>query len=663
MVPVYACIKFHPKRRNIGGKVLFGHHTVDKTMDEHLQELAALAIDPQTLVFLDTNILAYLYKLHEAARQEFFAWSDETLSAGRLVVPAWVASEYLSRVTSKTLDSYTPKSREPSQARSAMDALYETANLFVDDPLLGRMKYPGNRAAYLAGFRQSIDALDQYLRAFNHQFDAGVIHQQIVDHLSLAILDSDLAALCARTSQEGGIRFEHRLPPGFRDGSKEENRFGDLIIWLEILDKAASSAATFPKVLFVTNDEKSDWVYTPKMRKEVVGGKRKTIGNSDPEIKLADPRLVAEFQHRTDHPHFVICSLATLVEGLSRVEATRFAQLAAAIQINTQEAAPLATATSELQTEDSEGHDQAITPLTSALEPTPAHEIPFEAALGVELVEHLDPVQPNLNYAVEAMQDCQYQADAPSKINAIIRALKSHNWYTQNPAVLSIRTIRQEDFPPSSWFVLGRNIYQAACGNSQKAMDFVGTLETQLKQFPIETAQHILSGILFEIYFDAQGQFREKAKFSYADKPLALVAEQAYNDTRTFILFHLHGYRHQMKFMPGDRNPMTLRIVSTTIDRQDDEGPLGATQELRSVTLDGVELIRPLAHQGDDAWARMVGRSKMRQDVLRGVVSEELAIPRWALTNHFDPAVPVDAQFVVQEGWELHPKLALQIVV
>ena len=52
--------------------MLFGHHTFDKTIDEHLREVAALASDPQTIVFLDTNILAYLYKLHEAARREFF---------------------------------------------------------------------------------------------------------------------------------------------------------------------------------------------------------------------------------------------------------------------------------------------------------------------------------------------------------------------------------------------------------------------------------------------------------------------------------------------------------------------------------------------------------------------------------------------------------------
>lgn len=165
--------------------MLFGHHTVDKTMDEHLREIAALASDPHTLVFLDTNILAYLYKLHEAARQEFFTWLDSAVAAGRLAIPAWAASEYLSRVTAKSLDSFTPKSKEPSQARRALDALHETAALFVDDSLLNKVAFVGNRAAYLSGFRNAIDALDPYIRAFSHQFDPGVIHQQVVDHLDI----------------------------------------------------------------------------------------------------------------------------------------------------------------------------------------------------------------------------------------------------------------------------------------------------------------------------------------------------------------------------------------------------------------------------------------------------------------------------------------------
>lgn len=217
---------------------MFGYHHIEKTMDEHIREIADLALSPQTLIFLDTNILAYLYKLHEAARQEFFAWSDVIVLGERLAIPAWAASEYLSRVTGKNLESYTPKSKEPAQIRKALDNLHQTAALFVDDSILRRTSFQGDRLTYINGFRAAIEELEKHLGVFKHQFDAGTIHQQIKDHLSTCILDSDLSLLCSRAAHEGGARFEHRMPPGFKDGNKEENPFGDLIIWYEILEKS-----------------------------------------------------------------------------------------------------------------------------------------------------------------------------------------------------------------------------------------------------------------------------------------------------------------------------------------------------------------------------------------------------------------------------------------
>lgn len=632
--------------------MLFGHHTLDRTVEEHLSDIATLASDPQTLVFIDTNILAYLYKLHDAARQEFFAWTDGLVSANRLAVPAWAANEYLARVTSKALDSYTPKGKEVTQVERSLEALFEAASLFVDNSSLRRIAFVGDRASFLTGFRGTIDRLKTFTNVFSQQFEPGVVHQQVVQHLSGAILDADLSELCMRASHEGNGRFEHRLPPGFRDSEKNENRYGDLIIWYEILGKAYASVADFPKVLFVTNDEKSDWVYAPRMRVELVRGARKAIGNSWPEIKVADPRLIAEFRGKVGHSDFAICSLATLIEGLSRVGATLFSELAAAIQINMPEpASAAAVVTPEVVSPED---DVVSAPATEEPPPQVEQEVPPNPVVAEE--EALAP--PRLTYAATALRDAQYQADAPSEINSVIRALKSLNWYTQNPAVVAIRSIRQEDFTPSAWFVLGRNIYQAACGNAQKAMEFMASLETQLSNFPDETAQHLLAGILFETYFDSHGEFRSKAKFSYADKPLSLVALQRYEDARDFILFHLNPHRAQMVFIPGDVRVRELRIVTTPVLQTDEESLQAPTLELQSISLDGAELLQDVAAQAEDPWGGLLSRSHIKLESLRSAISEELAIPRWALENHFDPAVHPDAQFAIPDGRELHPGLA-----
>ena len=659
--------------------MLFGHHVINKTVDEHVREIAALASDPQTLIFLDTNILSYLYKLHEAARGEFFVWSDGVAAANRLVVPAWAASEYLSRVTSKTLDSYTPKSKEASQATKLLNGLFETASLFVDDASLRRISHAGDRATFITEFRAAIDALAPFTRVFSQDFDSGVVHQQIEAHLSSAILDSDLAALCVRATQESAGRFEHRLPPGFRDENKPDNRFGDLIIWFEILDKSASSAATFPKVLFISRDEKNDWVYAPKMRMEIARRGRKAVGNSRPEIKLADPRLVAEFRRVTGHANITIASIDTLVEGLSKANPALFAHLAAAIQINIEQSAPVLPTADEPvapingQLGEAPG-DAAPLPVEEQPE-LPVNDLPPDGqAAPVEpppeggLAVPVDPTPPRLQYDQAALGDCEYQADEPSEINEIIRALKSLNWYTQNPAITKICAIRQDEFPSSSWFVLGRNIYQAACGNSQKAMEFMAGLEAQLRQFQPETAQHLLAGMLFEVYFDSRGEFRESTKFSYADKPLSVATNAEFADVLEFINYYLRNHRDRLAFMPGDRTRKLIHVVSAPLappalgTLQPCEGaPVPPTNEVRSVLLNGVELMRESTDEEPGAWLHMIRRGKVSPERIRNQISDELAIPKWALTIECEPPISTDVALAMPEGREIHPELALQV--
>jgi len=57
--------------------------------------------------------------------------------------------------------------------------------------------------------------------------------------------------------KEGDIRYEHRIPPGYMDEGKESiDKFGDLIIWKEVLDFAKRNETD---IIFITNDKKPDW--------------------------------------------------------------------------------------------------------------------------------------------------------------------------------------------------------------------------------------------------------------------------------------------------------------------------------------------------------------------------------------------------------------------
>ena len=646
--------------------MLFGQYVIDKTIEEYVTEIADLASDPRTLIFIDTNVVSYLYKLHEAARREFFEWSDGIAAEGRFFVPAWAANEYLSRVTTNTLASYTPKGKEPTQAKKMLETLHETASLFVDENSLRGIGYTNSRAAFLQEFRQAIEALNQFTGVFSQQFDPGVIHQQVVTHLAPFILSSDLTALCSRAMQEANGRIEHRLPPGFRDDGKPENRLGDLIIWYELLEKSAAVVDTYPRVLFISRDEKSDWVYAPAQRNRLDGGMRKPVPNTEPQIKLADPRLVAEFTRKTGHGNFTIANLPTLVEGLSRRSSSEFQHLAAAIQITVQETASISTGTDQETAAPAAEPKNDVPEAPSEAQSVEVHVVvegPTEEPAPLQEVQ-AEPAHPRLQYDIEALQDNQYPADTHSEINSIINDLKSHNWYTQNPAVTKVRTIQEQPFTPSAWFVLGRNLYQAACGNSQKAMDFIKNLEAQLGRFPVETAKHLLAGMLYEIYFDAHGKFRDSAKFSNADKPLAAVANEIYADVREFTLFQMREQLALLKFRPGDRDSKVIRIAfaaaTAPADDQDPlRGPPLPTHEVRSVILDGIELMREVNDDQEAGWPRIIRRTKLSPDRIREKISEDLAIPKWALHIETMPPIQNDLELAFPEGHEFYPKQAL----
>ncbi|PSU23149.1 PIN-like domain-containing protein [Photobacterium kishitanii] len=612
-----------------------GYYGFDTTIEEHHKKIAEIVQNKTTLIFFDTNILAYLYKLHANARNEFYAWSDSVINDDRLFLPGWAASEYSNRVTADKLGEYTNKNNNnvsPEKAKKMYHALYQMASLFVDDDILVDSQFKGSREQFLDEFLSTINSLDKYTRAFKTQFKVGDVHNEITKHFSEVVLNSNLTELCAKANREGDTRFEHRLPPGFKDGGKGENRFGDLIIWYEILSKSKELKEKFDHVLFLSNDEKLDWVYAPKFRENVKGGNRKLVANKNPVIKIVDPRLVAEFSNTVGHSNFTICSLALLIESLSKIESKRFTNLAGAIQINIQESASPAEEAIALTEEVVAPAEEVIAPVeeVAAL----AEEVIAtveEVAAPAEVV--IAPVKEDaalieedalvFRYDQEALQDSLYQADAPSEINEIIRDLKSYNWYTQNPAISKIGLMVGKSIDASSLFVLGRNIYQAACGNSQKASEYMASLRGKLGLFSNGDANHILAGMAFEIYFDSSSQYRETVKFDYASNVLSLLSTDNFIQAKRFIRRHLQDYEGQLLFIPGDQGePKEEITINVSLSDDDKSGFV-----LNSVMFQGKELIDD--DEEDYSWWFV---SDYNASKIRDEISSILAIPVWALT-------------------------------
>lgn len=83
--------------------------------------------------------------------------------------------------------------------------------------------------------------------------------------------------------KEGEQRYSDKIPPGWKDASKGDNRYGDLINWKEILCFAKESGKS---IIYVSNDVKEDWVAKVKGKKigvlpQLLEEFYTAVGNSD----------------------------------------------------------------------------------------------------------------------------------------------------------------------------------------------------------------------------------------------------------------------------------------------------------------------------------------------------------------------------------------------
>lgn len=85
----------------------------------------------------------------------------------------------------------------------------------------------------------------------------GEYQNRMADLLDGKVLDPFTKEEIDEIKKEGADRYSIKTPPGFKDASKDDNRFGDLINWKEILRFAKTSKKN---IIFISNDEKEDWV-------------------------------------------------------------------------------------------------------------------------------------------------------------------------------------------------------------------------------------------------------------------------------------------------------------------------------------------------------------------------------------------------------------------
>jgi hypothetical protein len=270
----------------------------------------------EATIVLDTNVLLHLYRLPTSARDESLTVLE--LLRDRLWIPYQVALEFqIRRLTviagerKSTEIALTSAQAVVGEIRKKVDALQiEKRGLGIDTkPILEDLARANEKLV------AAIEAA--------HQSQVDIASRDPVRERLDVLLDSRVGPGPKSQDElnelikQGDDRYRDYIPPGFADADKEKNnedatyvhdhlryqrKFGDLILWRQILRQARSSSIKC--LLFVTEDQKKDWWWREQ---------NKTIG--------AHPELVSEIRREGGVDLFWMYSFVQFIEHANKYTA------------------------------------------------------------------------------------------------------------------------------------------------------------------------------------------------------------------------------------------------------------------------------------------------------------------------------------------------------
>lgn len=229
----------------------------------------------------------------------------------------------------------------------------------------------------------------------------------------------------------------------------------------------------------------------------------------------------------------------------------------------------------------------------------------------------------DIGYDSTVLMDAQYSTD-DKLIGTIIKKLKSYNWYEQNNGVKDFRLIQHKKLDRNQLFIIGRNLLQAAVGGAYEAINIIKDGNV-LQEYSSDDGNHLLNGILFEMYFNKEGQFRYKNfKISHLNEMMQFTNINQLKSSFDFIHNLLQDFSRYLIFVPGSapsKVTINVRLVKKNI-----EFTIGEKEMLvvKSITFDGHELL------ADDEESNVFpynSEQKIIKDDLEAMLCEGYGIP------------------------------------
>lgn len=203
---------------------------------------------------LDTNVLLDLYRFSDSAREALFKVMEYL--GERLWIPYQVAAEYFENRLSVIEAQSEAYAKSISGLRAAKEKFNGSRHPFVSDEVFNQ---------FITSYDSMIKELEGKQKTYQSFIYDDIIKTKIGTILNGRVGEPYSEELLQAVAVEGEVRYLENIPPGFEDGGKMPEattvklrlkKFGDLILWKQLIDKAKE--ANKP-VILVTGEKKDDW--------------------------------------------------------------------------------------------------------------------------------------------------------------------------------------------------------------------------------------------------------------------------------------------------------------------------------------------------------------------------------------------------------------------
>ncbi len=225
-----------------------------------------------------------------------------------------------------------------------------------------------------------------------------------------------------------------------------------------------------------------------------------------------------------------------------------------------------------------------------------------------------------LPYDENVVKDRQYQYKG-TVIDKIIEQLKTYNWHKQNPAILEFFKVNASDMTNNEKFIMGRNLYQCS-GYAVHATNFIKDLSSKIQPYFDGEENHLLNGILYEIYFNSNGDFRhENIKKNMIDEVFILRHNDSFKKSFEFLGKILEPFQEEVFFIPIDGNEaiIDIDIFAEQKSRKEIFTDIDINyEEIQSVKINEVDILKSFSK---------VCQSGLNIDGLKNCLSDFLVAP------------------------------------